>query len=260
MAKLTLTDITSGYGTATKLNANNSAIETAMENTLSRDGTEPNEMNAHLDMNGNEILNVGAPTSGSSAARWADVTDGLELTGTAVPALTGNSGKFLTNDGTDLSWATVAVSEAAVTTHQAALTILETQITDGSLLARVAGNETISGTWNFTTAPTISNATIGYLGVPRLSGTGGTADATWKGKCYASTGGVTIPNSVFAAGDTISIYNDSGSAITITQGSGVTLRWAGTASTGNRTLAQRGMVTIWFNGASEAVLMGTGVT
>ena len=32
-------------------------------------------------------------------------------------------------------------------------TVLETQITDGSLLARVGSNETISGTWSYTTIP-----------------------------------------------------------------------------------------------------------
>lgn len=42
------------------------------------------------------------------------------------------------------------VPETAVTQHEAALTILETQITDGALLARVGGNETITGSWTFT--------------------------------------------------------------------------------------------------------------
>lgn len=59
MAKLTLTDITSGYASTTAINANNAAIEAALENTLSRDGTSPNTMSADLDMNGNDILNVG---------------------------------------------------------------------------------------------------------------------------------------------------------------------------------------------------------
>lgn len=41
------------------------------------------------------------------------------------------------------------VQESNVTQHEAALTILESQITDGSLLARVAGNESITGGWSF---------------------------------------------------------------------------------------------------------------
>jgi hypothetical protein len=50
------------------------------------------------------------------------------------------------------------VAQSNVTQHQAALTILETQITDGSLLARLAANETVSGGWTFTSNPVISNS------------------------------------------------------------------------------------------------------
>jgi hypothetical protein len=79
------------------------------------------------------------------------------------------------------------------------------------------------------------------------------------GKCIAVTAGITIPNSTFAAGDAVSIYNDSGSAITITAGV-TTLRLAGTTTTGNRTLAARGLATVWFNSATEAVISGAGVS
>lgn len=60
MAKLTLTDIASFSPSAiTAINNNNAATETALENTLSRDGTSPNMMGADLDMNSNDILNCG---------------------------------------------------------------------------------------------------------------------------------------------------------------------------------------------------------
>lgn len=58
--KVNLSTIGSGYGATAALNANFDAIETAIENTLSRDGTTPNEMEANLDMNDNSILNVDA--------------------------------------------------------------------------------------------------------------------------------------------------------------------------------------------------------
>lgn len=66
------------------------------------------------------------------------------------------------------------ISESSVTQHEAALTILETQITNGSLLARVASTETISAVWNFTSAPTISGGTIMHSG---NDGTGSGFDA-----------------------------------------------------------------------------------
>lgn len=41
------------------------------------------------------------------------------------------------------------IPEAAVTAHEAALAILESQITDGSILARLAANESVVGNWTF---------------------------------------------------------------------------------------------------------------
>ena len=60
---------------------------------------------------------------------------------------------------------------------------------------------------------------------------------------YIATGGVTINASVLSAGDMVTIINNSASNQTITAGASVTFRLAGTATTGNRTLAQRGMAT-----------------
>jgi hypothetical protein len=60
---------------------------------------------------------------------------------------------------------------------------------------------------------------------------------------YIATGGVTINASIFSAGDMVTIVNNSAAAQTITAGASVTFRLAGTATTGNRTLAQRGMAT-----------------
>jgi len=101
---------------------------------------------------------------------------------------------------------------------------------------------------------------VGYRNVPRVSSSGGTAAATIVGKCYSTSGNITIPNSVFAAGDAFSIYNSTSSPISIVQGSGVTLRQVGTTTTGDRTLSEYGFVTLWFESASEAVLMGAVVT
>jgi hypothetical protein len=122
-----------------------------------------------------------------------------------------------------------------------------------------SGDLTLSGSvTSVATGATIDGVTIGYRNIPR-STTSGTATTADVGKCIAVSAGITIPNSTFAAGDAISIYNDSGSSITITAGV-TTLRQAGTANTGNRTLAARGMATIWFNSATEAIISGAGVS
>lgn len=75
-----------------------------------------------------------------------------------------------------------------------------------------------------------------------------------------TTGGITVNSGVHGIGDAISIYNNSGSSQTITQGSGVTLRLAGTATTGNRTLGQRGICTILCVASNEFVISGAGLT
>lgn len=103
MPKLSLSDITSGYNSTARINAAFAALEAALENTVSRDGSSPNAMGANLDLNSNRILNLGSPQSATDAARWADVTSALSIS-TPVPAQTGNSGKYLTTDGSSLSW------------------------------------------------------------------------------------------------------------------------------------------------------------
>lgn len=79
-----------------------------------------------------------------------------------------------------------------------------------------------------------------------------------------TTGGVTVNTDVFEVGDAVSIYNNSGSNQTITQGTGATLRTAGTATTGNITLAQYGICTILCvvdsAGADEFVVSGGGIS
>lgn len=60
--KVTIQNITSGYSSVAQLNSNFQALQTALENTLSRDGTTPNTMSSNLDMNGYRILNEFAST------------------------------------------------------------------------------------------------------------------------------------------------------------------------------------------------------
>jgi hypothetical protein len=75
-----------------------------------------------------------------------------------------------------------------------------------------------------------------------------------------TTGGVTVNSGIFSAGNNVTIYNNSAASQTVTQGAGVTLRLAGSATTGNRTLAQRGICTIVCVASNEFVVSGAGVT
>ena len=75
-----------------------------------------------------------------------------------------------------------------------------------------------------------------------------------------TTGGVTVNTSIFSAGNNITIYNNSASSQTITQGTSVTMYLAGSATTGNRTLAQRGLCTVVCVAANTFVISGAGLT
>jgi hypothetical protein len=71
--KLTLAPILSLYRSAERLNSNFEAVQEAFQNTLSRDGTEPNNMLVELDMDSNRIINLGAPVDDNDAVRLIDL-------------------------------------------------------------------------------------------------------------------------------------------------------------------------------------------
>jgi hypothetical protein len=75
-----------------------------------------------------------------------------------------------------------------------------------------------------------------------------------------SAGNVAIPNAVFSGGDTISIYNNSSANQVITSNSSVTTYFVGTATTGTRTLAQRGLATLVCVSANTFVITGGGLS
>ena len=77
-----------------------------------------------------------------------------------------------------------------------------------------------------------------------ISTTTTTLVAADAGKTVTISAGITCNASVFSAGEIITLVNTSAGPITITAGSNVTFRLAGTATTGNRTLAGYGLATL----------------
>lgn len=62
------------------INGNDTLLAAAFDNTLSRDGTAPNQMLSNLDMNSNQILNLPVPASDTSPARKIDLTNVSQVT------------------------------------------------------------------------------------------------------------------------------------------------------------------------------------
>ena len=106
MAKIVLNDVGNLTGNPTSaeqtLNTNSERIETEFDNTLSRDGSEPNHMEAVIDMNSNRIINLGAPAAPNDAARFKDIANVVTVDDLVVPPLDGNETKYLGTDGVDL--------------------------------------------------------------------------------------------------------------------------------------------------------------
>jgi len=107
-----------------------------------------------IDINFTGTVQIGSGTvwtaanDGPGSGLNADLLDGLNSTAFAATAHA-----HAASDTTSGTFADGRIAASNVTQHQAALTILETQITDGALLARNAGTETITGAWSFTARP-----------------------------------------------------------------------------------------------------------
>lgn len=192
---------------------------------------------------------LGTPSSGTlSSCTGLPVSTGVSGLGsnvaTALAVNVGSAGAFVTNGG-----ALGTPSSGTVTnlTGTASINI----------------NGTVGASTPNTGAFTTLTDTAGNVrDIPQNAKTSSyTLIASDAGKHISiTTGGVTVPASVFSAGNAVSIYNNSGSNQTITQDSGVTLRFAGTSTTGNRTLAQYGVCTVLCVASNTFVISGAGLS
>ena len=111
------------------------------------------------------------------------------------------------------------------------------------------------------TLPDVSGVTLGFLNVPQ-SGSDKTSSYTLAiadiGEFVGvgTSGSITIPNSTFAAGDIVSIFNNTSGNITITC-SITTAYIAGTnTDKDTMTLATRGVATVLFISGTVCVVTG----
>lgn len=166
MAKLTLTDLASleNDTAIAAINANNTLIETALENTLSRDGASPNTMSGNFDMNSKQIINLPAPATNTSPLRLQDLTSFL---GTGVVSTLPTGG--VTNailqkaSGTnyDVAWSNAVVLGAGGTVIYASNKLSTLSATTSAELAGVISDETGTGSLVFATSPTLVTPLLG---------------------------------------------------------------------------------------------------
>lgn len=225
------------------------------------------------------VAGAGGGGGGGSTA-WADITGtpvtlaGYGITD-AVPAVrTITAGTGLSGGGDLSANRTLSLANTAVTPGtyggvssipvvtvdaQGRITGISTAAAGAAAAGSLTGTTLASNVVTSSLTSVASNCavgtrTIGYRLVPRR--TSGFAD----GECLSTTAGFTINTTDIVEGRCVAIFNRGAGSITITQGAGVTLRRAGTTSTGNRTLARYGMAVIWCESATEVVIGGSGVS
>jgi len=199
------------------------------------------------------LLTVG---DGSSRKVMVDTTSTQTLTN---KTLTSPVISTISNTGTlTLPTSTDTIVGRATTDTLTNKTLTSPAISGGTINNAVIGGSTPAAGTFTTVADSIGNVRL----VPQnAQGSSYVLVATDSGKHISiSTGGVTVPSGVFSIGDTVTIYNNSGSNQTITQGTSVTLRQVGTANTGNRTLSQYGLATVLCVASNTFVITGGGLT
>ena len=80
------------------------------------------------------------------------------------------------------------------------------------------------------------------------------------GELINTSSGVSVLSGVFSAGDAVTIFNSSTGDITITEGSSVTMYLAGSSTTGDRTLSQKGVATVLCVGTDTFTILGGGLS
>jgi len=184
-------------------------------------------------------------------------------TGVAIPA---GRRLFVMTDGTDFSLVTQTAT--SVNTPN---TLVERDgsgnFAAGTITATLTGNATnisgIAAVANGGTGASTADAARTNLKTgtvpPVASGGAYTLQLSDVGDHVSATGNITVPPSIFAAGDVVVIYNNTGGNLSILRGAGVTMYWVAGANA-DRTLGTRGLASVVCVASNTFVITGQGLT
>lgn len=225
------------------------------------------QLTLNADTSGFVTLSV-ATTVTSYTFQWpsaAPATNGALLSSTTagIASWTTNTFPSTAAAGTVLAAATANTITATATptlgiAGTTAGTLTLSGLTSGTAVLQTAAIAGSGFTWTFKNPG--ANASVGYLNIPPV----GTKTSSYQlttadvGEYVQvqSGGSITIPNTTFAEGDVISIFNNTTGNITITC-TIATAYIAGTDSDkATMTLATRGLATILFISSTVCVVSG----
>lgn len=260
MSKIKLQGNASGTGTTTFQSAN-----TSSNTTFTLPGTDgTNGQVLTTDGSGNLTF---SSAGGSGTVTTVSVVSANGLAGSVTnasttPAITLSTSitGVLKGNGTAISAATAGTDYLAPPSGTA---ILKAN-SGGALANATAGTDYVApgGALGTPSSGTLSSCTVdgtnpvGFRNVPISSNATNTLVVGDVGKVLSVTAGQTVPNSTFAAGDVVVIFNNSSSSITLTM-SITTAYIAGTdTDKATMTLATRGVATILFISGTVCVVSG----
>tara|TARA_B100000131_G_scaffold80015_1_gene76767 strand:+ start:971 stop:2236 length:1266 start_codon:yes stop_codon:yes gene_type:complete len=181
------------------------------------------------------------------------------ITGNVTGNASGSSGSCTGNAATATTATNVTVADESSDTT---CNVLFTTAATGDLAPKSGTNLT----FNSSTGELESTILKDSLGTVRMipfasSSSQYTCAKADVGKAVEIDNGAIVNPNVFEAGDVITLINGTGSDMTITQGSSMVVRNSmDSGATGNRTLAARGMCTIYFKNHNNAYISGAGLS
>ena len=265
--KVTLNDVGSlidATTAQTTINNNSAIIEDAFDNTLSLDGTAPNQMQDALDMNSNQIVNLPNPATNTSPLRLQDLVTfvgGGTVTNIPSGGTTGQVLKKNSNANYDIGFSNSVTSVGLAL--PADLTVTNSPVTTtGTLTGAWVTTPTGTGAMVRASAPVLVSPTLGTPVSGTLTNTTGLPIST--GVSGLASGVSTFLSTPTSANLLAAMTDETGTGVNVfgTSPTITTPNIVGTATNNNAAAGSVGeyVESIIAAGSAVALVSGTAKT